>query len=94
MAQLPSECFFVTEMLGPNSGEGDLISNLPMLQTMYKPGMQLQSITSLLDNSDADGRVTGLQVDLISKQMEQLQLPIIGAQLDEWESKKMHFKTY
>lgn len=37
-AQLPRECFFMTEMHGL-SDEGDLMSDLPTLMAMYKPGM-------------------------------------------------------
>ena len=91
-AQLPRECFFVTEMHGYNDDDfTDLLSDLPTLMSMYKPGMRLKSITSLQD-PDEENRLTGLQVDLINEKGKTLQLPMVGAQLDEWGSQKVHFK--
>jgi len=79
-------------MHGPNPHEGDLISNLPTLENMYKPGMHIKSITSLLDHAEG-GRMTGLQVDLLSDSKHQLHLPIVGVEQSEWESKKKYFKS-
>ena len=61
-AQLPRECFFVTDMHGP-SDIGDLMSDLPTLMAMYKPGMKLDSIIALQDGEDNDV-LTGLKVNL------------------------------
>lgn len=91
-AQLPRECFYVTEMHGPESLGTDLLSNLPTLMTMYKPGMELKSVTSMQDPDDGN-RLTGLQLDLIDREKKSLQLPMVGAQLDEWESQKVYFKA-
>ena len=48
-AQLPRECFYVTEIHGPQESDAKLLSNLPTLMAMYKPGMRLQSIVALQD---------------------------------------------
>ena len=61
-AQLPRECFFVTDMHGPGD-IGDLMSDLPTLMAMYKPGMKLDSIIALQDGEDNDV-LTGLKVNL------------------------------
>jgi len=79
-------------MHGPNPDEGDLLSNLPTLETQYQPGMHIKSITSLLDHEEGN-RLTGLQVDLISYANHQLHLPTIGVEQAEWESKKKYFKN-
>ena len=48
-AQLPRECFYVTDMQGPSIPDSDLVSDLPTLMAMYKPGMRLESIVALQD---------------------------------------------
>ena len=60
-AGLPRHCFIVTEMHGveTKAAEGgadqmmyrdlDLLSDLPVLMAMYETGMELTSITALLD---------------------------------------------
>lgn len=59
MAQLERECFYLTDMHGPYSEESELLSNLPTLMAMYKPGMRLESITSIQDKEDGD-KMSGL----------------------------------
>ena len=49
MGQLPRECFFVTEMHGPSFEGTDLLSDLPALTSMYKPGMKMQTVVGLQD---------------------------------------------
>ena len=44
MAQLPRECFYVTDLHGPDNEEAELLSNLPSLMGFYKPGMTVKSI--------------------------------------------------
>ena len=68
------------------------MSNLPTLMMMYKPGMRLKSITALQDPEEGN-LLTGLQTDLIGEDEKTLQLPMVGAQLDKWESEKLHFKA-
>ena len=41
MGQMPRECFYVTEMHGPQMNGTDLISDLPTLTSKFKPGMKL-----------------------------------------------------
>ena len=94
VAQLPHECFFLTKMHGLDSNEGDLISNLQALESGYKAGMKIKSITSIQDPEE-DGLVTGLQLDLIdTAHLQSLELPIVGAKIDEWESSETIFKNY
>jgi len=45
-AQLARECFYVTELKGPEVEDGMLLSNLPMLMAMYQPGMEVSSVVS------------------------------------------------
>lgn len=61
LAQLPRECFFVNDLHGPNSETAELLSDLPTLMAMYKPGMTLQSISAYLDEFD---EFSGIQVNL------------------------------
>ena len=63
MAQLPRECFYVTEIHGKAFEGTDLLSDLPALTSMYKPGMKLQTVVGLQD-AEADDVLTGLQVHL------------------------------
>jgi len=94
LAQLPHGCFFLTKMHGPDSNEGDLISNLQDLEYGYTAGMKIKSITSMQDPEE-DGLVTGLQLDLIdTAHLQSLELPIVGAKIDEWESSETIFKNY
>ncbi len=86
MAQLERECFYLTDMHGPYSEEADLLSNLPTLMAMYKPGMRLESITGIQDRQDGD-KISGVQINLHeSKNGKDLPLPMVGADLDEWDS--------
>lgn len=49
----------MTEMYGPRLDEGELMSSLPTLETMFKPEMLLKSITAFQDPLD-NGLLTGL----------------------------------
>ena len=80
-AQLPRECFYATELHGMQSPDSDLLlSNLPTLMSMYKPGMRLASIVSLEEDIDAVNKLAGLQVNLESTTMQgqSLELPTVG----------------
>ena len=91
MAQLPRECFYVTEIHGPTFEGTDLLSDLPALTSMYKPGMRLQTVVGLQD-AEADDKLTGLQVHLSDRvKRTNLELPTIGAFVDEWHSRKLDF---
>lgn len=94
MAQLPQACFFLTHMEGNITEDSDLISNLPDLEKSYRPGMQLKTIIAMQD-PEMDGRITGLQVDLVEPETRDLlKLPLVGVEPDEWESNEMIFKAY
>ena len=56
--------------------------------------MQIKTIKSLQDPEN-NGRLTGLQVELISfgNSFYQLKLPIVGVELDKWDSETMVFKN-
>jgi hypothetical protein len=58
-AQLPRECFYVTQLHGYENDWSDLLSDLPTLMTMYKPGMRLKSITAMQDPEEGN-LLTGL----------------------------------
>ena len=90
MAQLPRECFYVTEMHGRDQGDADLLSDLPTLMAMYKPGMKLNSIVAMQD-PDFEDNLTGLKVNLYSQKHSYLELPTIGSQVDNWSSEKLSF---
>ena len=99
LAQLPHECFFLTKMHGSDSNEYDsieydLMSNLQALESGYKAGMKIKSITSIQDPEE-DGLVTGLQLDLVdTAHWQSLKLPIVGAKDYDWESEETIFKNY
>jgi len=89
MAQLPRECFFVTEMHGPaKADESFLMSDLPKLMASYKPGMKLESVIGYQASSRADSLVTGLQVNFAGDKQSALQLPIVGVQQEEFAIEK------
>ena len=88
VAQIPRECFFVTEMHGPHNANASLLSNLPMLQAMYQPGQTLESITAVQDPENGD-RLTGLQVNLSEGKSNYLELNTIGTRLEQWDSQKL-----
>jgi len=91
MAQLPRECFYVTEIHGPTFEGADLLSDLPALTSMYKPGMRLQTVVGHQDAENEDS-LTGLQVHLHDPvKKTNLELPTIGALVDEWHSRKLTF---
>ena len=52
MAQLPRECFFVADVHGPSIVGADLISDLPILMAMYKPGTHLEAILAMTKPED------------------------------------------
>jgi hypothetical protein len=85
-AQLPRHCFYVTELHGAQEESAELLSDLPTLMAMYKPGMELSSIVSLQDQNEGN-LVAGLQVNLTSpKHNIDLELPTIGTKTDNWTS--------
>ena len=91
MGQMPRECFYVTEMHGPQMNGTDLISDLPALTSMFKPGMKMQTIIGLQD-AEVEDLLTGLQINLYDKVNKKfLELPMIGAWASEWHSKKLTF---
>jgi hypothetical protein len=63
VGQMPRECFYVTEMHGPQIKGTDLISDLPALTSMFKLGMKMQSVIGLQD-ADVEDILTGLQINL------------------------------
>ena len=77
-AQLPEECFYVTEMHGfSDDPEALLLSDLPMLVAMYKPGQRLASISAIQDE-DWNDHLVGLQLRLWSEQDKSLTMSMIG----------------
>ena len=91
-AQLPRECFFVTDLHGPDQQDSaDIISNLPTLMAMYKPGMKLQSVVAIQDTSD-NNQLTGIQINL-EDNSDYIELPTVGAKPDSWASQKEHFRS-
>lgn len=91
-AQLYRECFYVTEMHGVRDTEdGDLLSDLPTLMAMYKPGMRLDSVVALQDALD-DDMLTGIKFNLRSQRdYSTLELTTVGAWVDEWDSQKIQY---
>ena len=87
-AQLPRECFYVTELKDPHEDEAELLSNLPTLMAMFKPSMRLQNIVVLHD--DKEDSMSGLQLNLSGKDGI-LEMPSIGSRRDEWSSQKFIF---
>ena len=59
-AQLPRECFYVTELHGVESSSAELLSDLPTLMSMYKPGMRLASVVSHEEDMDDINKLAGL----------------------------------
>ena len=88
-AQLPRECFYVTDLHGPQDSDSELLSDLPTLMAMYKPGMQLNSIITSIheQNEEAKSNISGLQINLKNHyNRDQLALPMIGVTPDNWSS--------
>ena len=89
-AQLPRECFYVTELHGIESssaGSNQLLSDLPTLMTKYKPGMRLASVVSHEEDMDAINKLAGLQVNLERADgLDPLELPTIGQRNESWSS--------
>jgi len=93
LAQLPRECFFLTQLRGPagfNRKESELLTDLPLLMEKYQPGMRLHAISSYQNAQDRD-LMTGLQAELVSPSASILKLDVIGVQLDFWHSEKTFF---
>lgn len=89
MAQLDRECFYVANMHGPYNEDAELISNLPQLMAMYKPGMKLESITAIQDKKDNDS-LSGIQLSLKAKsRSDDFSLSMVGTELEEWDAEKV-----
>lgn len=76
-AQLPRQCFFVTELeQTSHTSQADLLSDLPALIENYRPGMKLSALKGYLDGDD-DDYLTGIQAqlyDTLSKRSAELTL--------------------
>ena len=65
VAQLPRECFFVEDLHGIKSDDSLLLSNLPSLMSMYKPGMQVSTVLAVNDEiDDTSTKLAGIGVKL------------------------------
>ena len=65
LAQLPRECFYVTDLHGTQSDDSMLLSNLPMLMAMYEPGMRMNSVVAYQDDGDDEFiNVAGISLNL------------------------------
>lgn len=88
-AQLPRQCFYVLNMFGAIESEAELLSNLPTLMTMFKPGMRVNDLVAQMSADKQE--LTGLQVNLTSPDsLVSLALPLIGSRdSDAWLQKEV-----
>lgn len=63
-AQLARECFFVTDLWGPEVENSSLISSLPLLMTYFEPGMLVSKVVAYQEQNARNQRthIAGLQV--------------------------------
>lgn len=85
-AQLPHECFLVTEMIHVlGNPDSEYTSDLPALITGYQPGMQISKIRAYQDH-DYEDLLTGLRTTLYNhKTHEHVDYPVVGFVPDEWD---------
>lgn len=85
-AQMPHECFFVTDMIHTlGEDKTDFVSDLPDLMAEYKPGMRLAKITAFGD-VDYQDLVTGIETTLYDPSTrEMVNFPVVGFRPENWD---------
>ena len=87
LAQMPKECFFVTDMQGvelkAEYDDSELLSDLPKLMAYFQPGMRLSYVKGHSTDKDDEGaqNLTGVEIGLTNGRPydpKKLPLSLIG----------------